>query len=193
VRLYGLVVAIYPRRLRKEYGADMKLVFNDLLEDPNMSRRRTWSIVLSDIVDLIGGLWLGPLFGFLVVLIWWVVRSDIYPFDPNLGLVLIAALFVAAGFTGTRRSGSFAGGMGAGFVAGLISAITVPGDYWLFGTFPFYDAISFVGTMAISAAVVMLLVTIGSELATFKTHRGRMRRGIWAFVGAWRRDSELSP
>lgn len=33
------------------------------------------------------------------------------------------------------------------FVAGLVSAITVPGDYLLFHNFPFYDLMSLVLTM----------------------------------------------
>ena len=118
----------------------------------------------------VGNLVLGALFGFLVVVTWWVNRSDVIPFDPTLGLVLIALMFVAAGFFGAVRSGRFAGGLSAGFVAGCIGAVTVPADYLLFRIFPFYDPLSFVLTMAISAAVVMILACAGALL-----------------VGAWRR------
>jgi hypothetical protein len=110
----------------------------------------------------VGNLLVGALFGFLVVLIWWVTRSDVVPFDLTLGLVLIALMFVAAGF---------AAGIPAGFVAGCISAITVPGDYVLFKTFPFYDPMSFVMTMAVSATVVMLLVTLGAGIRRFVAAR----------------------
>ncbi len=80
---------------------------------------------------------LGALFGLLVVFIWWVNRSDVIPFDPTAGLVLIGLMFVAAGFSG---------GLSAGFVAGCVGALTVPGDYLLFGNFPFYSLTSFVLT-----------------------------------------------
>jgi hypothetical protein len=111
---------------------------------------------------------LGALFGLLVLLIWWVNRSDVIPFDPTAGLVLIALMFVAAGFYG---------GLSAGFVAGCVGALTVPGDYLIFGMFPFYDPLSFFMTMATAAIVVMLLVTVGA--------------GIRAFVAA-RKDSGLT-
>jgi hypothetical protein len=62
---------------------------------------------------------LGALFGLPVLAIWWVTRSDVIPFDPTAGLVLIALMFVAAGFFG---------GLSAGFVAGCVGALTVPGD-----------------------------------------------------------------
>ncbi len=104
---------------------------------------------------------LGALFGLLVLVIWWVNRSDVIPFDPTAGLVLIALTFVAAGF---------AGGIWAGFVAGCIGALTVPGDYLLFKIFPFYDPMSFVMTMAVSATVVMLLVTLGAGIRRFVAH-----------------------
>jgi hypothetical protein len=192
-RVYAMVVSLYPRRFRQEYSAEMKLAFNDLLDDPDVSGRRVWWSVLGDIANLMRGSWLGALFAFPVVVIWWAARSDVVPFDPSLGLVLIVALFVAAGFTGAWRSGSVAGGIGVGFVAGLVSAVTVPGEYWLFGTPLFGDVTFLVGSMAMSAAVVMLLVSVGVGLATFKTKRGRMRRSIHGFVAAWRQDSELGP
>ena len=107
---------------------------------------------------------LGALFGLLVVLIWWVNRSDVIPFDPTAGLVLIGLMFVAAGFFG---------GLSAGFVAGCVGALTVPGDYLLFKTFPFYDPMSFVMTMAVSATVVMLLVTLGAGIRRFVAARLR--------------------
>ena len=78
------------------------------------------------------------------------------------------------------------------FVAGLVSAITVPGDYLLFHNFPFYDLMSLVLTMAISAAVVMLFMSAGAAVPDFSRHRHRVRRSIGAFVGAWRQDADLS-
>ena len=121
-----------------------------------------------------GNLWPGALLGSLVVLIWWVNRSDVIQFDPTLGMGLI----------GTWRSRSIAGGIWVGFVAGLVSSVTVLGDHWFYGIFPFYDPMSFVSTMAISAAVVLSLVTIGAALADFLgtawrwSQRRRIRRRI---------------
>jgi hypothetical protein len=105
---------------------------------------------------------LGAVFGLLVLLIWWVNRSDVIPFDPTAGLILIGLMFVATGFSG---------GLTAGFVAGCVSALTVPGDYVLFKTFAFYDPMSFVMTMAVSATVVMLLVTLGAGIPRFVAAR----------------------
>jgi hypothetical protein len=105
---------------------------------------------------------LGAVFGLFVLLIWWVNRSDVIPFDPTAGLVLIGLMFVAAGFFS---------GLTAGFVAGCVGALTVPGDYVLFKTFPFYDPMSFMMTMAVSATVVMLLVTLGAGIRRFVAAR----------------------
>ena len=120
---------------------------------------------------------LGALFGLLVLLIWWVNRSDVIPFDPTAGLVLIALMYVAAGFSG---------GLSAGFVAGCVGALTVPGDYLLFANFPFYNLGSFVMTMSAAAAVVMLLAAIGALLPRLGTHRNRLGTSIQAFITAWR-------
>jgi len=191
-RIYSLVVACYPRSIRKEYAAAVKLLFHDMLGDPTTPRRRVWTAVLSDVAHLVGGLrfgaLLGALFGVAVLLVWYVGRSDIAPLDVTYGMALISALFVAAGFAGARRSGTLAGGIWVGLVAGLVSTITVPGDYVLFHNFPFYDPMSLVFTMAISAAVVMLFVILGALIAGLPRHSHRVARSIGAFAGAWRDD-----
>jgi hypothetical protein len=48
-RMYGLVVALYPRAFRERYGPDMRLAFHDLLEDPDMPTWRIWLSVLRDL------------------------------------------------------------------------------------------------------------------------------------------------
>jgi hypothetical protein len=166
-RLYAVVVSLFPRQLRNNYGADMKLLFDDMLDDPDVSRWRIWRGILGDLANLTGGLRLGALFGFLVVLMWLANRSiDVGARDPGSAgpLGLIALVFVAVGFVGSRRSGTFAGGIMTGFTAGLISALTVPGEYLLFHSFPFYDVKDFVLTYAIAVAVVMFFVSIGAVL-----------------------------
>jgi hypothetical protein len=192
--VYALIVAFYPRKIRKKYAAAMKLLLDDMLEDPGTPKRRVWMALLNDVANLVGGLrfgaLLGALFGVLVVLIWYVGRSDIVPLDTMMGLVLMSALFVAAGFTGARRSGTLAGGIWVGFVAGLVSAVTVPGDYLLFHNFPFYDPMSFVFTMAISVVVVMLFVLLGASAPGFSRYRHRVGRSAGAFAGAWRQEPD---
>jgi len=64
----------------------------------------------------------------------------------------------------------------------------VPGDYVLFHNFPFYDPMSFVFTMAISAGVVMFFVIFGALIADLPRYGRRVTRSIGAFAGAWRED-----
>jgi hypothetical protein len=131
---------------------------------------------------------LGALFGLPVLAIWWVTRSDVIPFDPTAGLVLIALMFVAAGFFGALLGGGFAGGISAGFVAGCVSALAVPGDYVFFHSNPYFlfDVAVLVDTMTMAAAAVMFLATAGALLPGLGTHRKRLGRSIRAFVTAWR-------
>jgi hypothetical protein len=96
-RIYGLVVALYPRAFRERYGAPMRLVFRDLLEDSQVPSRRIWLGVLGDLrssllrehaANFRGGLSMtrdrllsdavirsGALFGCAVLLIWITFRS----------------------------------------------------------------------------------------------------------------------
>ena len=108
---------------------------------------------------------IGGVLGTLVLFIWWVVRSDVYPLDPTAGIALIALVFMAAGFIGTQRSRSLAGGIRVGFVAGLASALTVPAEYLLFSSRPYgSDATSTLVSIAASAAVVLLPTTCPASL-----------------------------
>jgi len=50
-RIYGVVVALYPREFRVRYGPAMRLAFRDLLEDPEMPAWRLWFSVLRDLRD----------------------------------------------------------------------------------------------------------------------------------------------
>jgi hypothetical protein len=134
----------------------------------------------------------GALVGLLVMIIWFAARSEM--FDPTAGLVVISLLFVFAGFIGARRSGKVAGGLWLGFVAGLVSALTVPGDYLFFRTapyFPFFDSAFLVDTTVVASGAVMLLALVGALLPGLSRNRDRLGRSIHAFIAAWRRDSEL--
>lgn len=48
-RLYARFLALYPRRFRHEYGAALRQVFRDLLDDPTVPRWRLWLAVLTDL------------------------------------------------------------------------------------------------------------------------------------------------
>lgn len=96
-RIYGLVVALYPRTFRERYGPAMRLVMRDLLDDPEMPAWRVWLRVLGDLpgsilhehlANLIGGLAMtrdrflsgalvrnGAMFGCVILLIWISFRS----------------------------------------------------------------------------------------------------------------------
>jgi hypothetical protein len=136
----------------------------------------------------VGTVGLGVLFGLPVLVIWWVTRSDVIPFDATAGLVLIALMFVAAGFFGALLGGGFAGGISAGFVAGCVSALVVPGDYVFYHSDPYFlfDVAALVDTMSIAAVAVMFLATAGALLPGLGMHRKRLGRSIQAFVMAWR-------
>jgi hypothetical protein len=134
-----------------------------------------------------GNALLGALFGAPFVYVWFAARSEMT--DTTAALVVIAILFVVAGSVGARRSGSMAGGALAGFAAGAMSALTVPGDYLLFHTapyFPFFDTVALLDTLATAAAAVMLLATAGAALARITNVRGRMRGGVRGFLDGWR-------
>ena len=130
---------------------------------------------------------IGVVLGALVLFTWWVVRSDVYPLDPNAGIALIALLFVSAGFIGTQRSRSFTGGIRVGFVAGLASSLTLPAEYLLFSSHQYGpDATSMLVSMTASAAVVLLLAAAGAALTTFPRHTRRVGRGMRGFLDGWR-------
>jgi hypothetical protein len=177
---------MYPKSIRDRHGAEMRLVFRDLLRDPEVQTLDVARRVLGDMRYLIGGAFIGALFGTEALAIWFIVRSDIFPFGRLDGIWLIALLFVAAGLAGTLRTGTVAGGLWTGFVAGSISALTVPGEYWLFHNASFYDVFSFVAMSALEGALVMFLAGTGAVLPALPRHRHRFGRTVGAFIAAWR-------
>ena len=63
-RVYGLLVDLYPKPFREQFGWSMKQTFRDLLDDPDMPTSRIWLGVLRDLsgsffqehlADLTGG------------------------------------------------------------------------------------------------------------------------------------------
>ena len=178
----------------------MRLVFRDLLYDPSVPRRRVFRCFMADLVHALGsGLLLGTTIGCGMLLIWYITRSD-QPIDlnPMFSVASIIVLLLAAGFIGARLSGSVIGGVWPGFVAGLIAALSIPGDAWIFGMWGFFDLPSLLFTMMSEAASVMLVVTAGAVFANLSSLRAnlpslqqRIRRSARAFLDAWG-DPELT-
>ena len=157
--VYAILVELFPRRLRRDHGDEMKLVFRNLLDDPEVSFVDLLKRVIGDCQHLLGAIVIGVLLGLLVVLIWYAVRSDFVPYDPTLGVLEISFLFAFAGFIGAWRSGTYLGGLMVGLTVGLVSSATVPGDYFWFGVFPADDLYR---TLAMAVGFAVILVSIGA-------------------------------
>jgi hypothetical protein len=197
--MYALVLTSYPKAFRNEFGAEMKLTFQDLAQEPEIG---SFDLACRTFQDLCGGVamlrdrrpnmtvvrW-SAVFG-SVVLALWIAGRTLHP-GLYLGVPLVATpfvLFVVVGYVGGHITKSFAGGLGAAFLTGLISAISVPGDYLLFGSFPFYDVSSFVLAIAMTAAFCLVPAAIGSFAANLTDLVTRARRGFGAFGSAWRQE-----
>ena len=48
-RVYEILVDLYPKPFREQFGPSMKQAFRDLLEDPDMPTSRIWLSVLRDL------------------------------------------------------------------------------------------------------------------------------------------------
>ena len=48
-RVYGLLVVLYPKRFREQFGWSMKQTVRDLLNDPDIPTSRIWRSVLRDL------------------------------------------------------------------------------------------------------------------------------------------------
>lgn len=192
-RAYALLVDTFPRHFRYEYGDAMKLLFRELLDDPEVSTADLMRRVLADARYAAGGILLGAVLGSLVVLIWYVVRSDGVPYDPNAAYLQIMLLFLVSGLAGRLRSGAASGGLMVGFVAGVVSALfVVPGESWIFHTGD-SDPASFVFRWGFAAMFVMALVLVGATMNGLPSLRHRAGRGLRAFVNAWRTPGQSDP
>jgi len=171
-RLYGLVLLAYPRQFRATYENEMRLVFRDLLRDESVSR---WALARLMAVDLIAGLGRrerlpsGDLVKHSLLYGLFIVASSIAAeaWHPGLyvGVPLVSVpfvLFIPAAFWGARRARSFAGGMWVAAIMGAVSSTMVAWNWLLFGSFPFYDAVSFVLAMALMAAFCLGPAVIGA-------------------------------
>jgi hypothetical protein len=165
----------------------MKRVLKEMSSDPEVSRARVFGALISDAVHgMSDGFWTGMLGGATILVVWYVGRSH-HPVHIGLplGLSVIALVLLAAGFIGASRSGSLLGGLWSGLVAGFVSALTVPGDRYVFG-FWISDTKSLILTVLVAGTVVMMIVLIGAASAGADRHQRRVRRSARAFVAAWR-------
>ena len=170
--LYELVLLAYPRRVREAYGAEMRLVFRDLLRDPGVGRIQLAGMMLRDLAHgvmqpehlpsrrLVAE---SAMFG-LIVVAFAIAARALHP-GVYLGFSIAPIPFIAylpAAFWGARRSGTFSGGVWVCLIMGLVSSTTVLWDRLLFGTFPFYDAWSFALGMLMAAGLCILPALVGS-------------------------------
>lgn len=187
--IYRVVIATYPRCFRKEYAAEMRMVFNDLLLD--IPPR---DLALRVLQDLSGGIHMnlyflrrGVLFGCLV-LDMWIIGRTLHP-GLYLGVPLVATpflFFIVVGFVGARMSGSFSGGIALAVLTGLVSAASVLGDYVLFHLLPSHNGYDFALSMAMVASFCLVPAGLGAGLARFTDIRHRAVRSASAFARAWR-------
>jgi hypothetical protein len=133
----------------------------------------------------------GAMFGCAILLIWITFRSfhlfasgTAGPQSPQgLGQVqdlvrLLAPwlMFAPAGYFGARSSGTFSGGIRAGLVAGVIAALTIPGDYLLFHHAIPGGVVPTTLTLAAAATLAMFFAAVGAALAVLTHGRGTMFR-----------------
>ena len=126
------------------------------------------------------------IFGLAVLAIWIICRQ----FHPGvyIGVALVATpfmVFLLAGFAGSRTTRTFSGGILSGFITGLISALTVPGDYLLFHSFPYYDVMAFAMSMFMAVGFCVGPTVLGAAMACFADIQSRMRRSANAFAHEW--------
>ncbi len=189
-KLYEVVIAVYPKDFRARYRNDMRDLFQDLVDDPEI---RLHDLATLTLVDLLGGVAMhgrmfrrAVLFGCLVLDMWIIGRS--FHLGLYLGVPVVATpffVFVVAGYVGARSTHSFFGGMATAFLTGLVSALTVPGDFLLFHSFPFYDLWSFAFSMAMATAFCIAPAMLGVTIARFSDIQNRLRRSTVAFAKSW--------
>jgi len=156
-RVYELVVALYPRRFRHEYGPSLRQVFRELALDRAVPAWRLWLTVLGDLPGSLlrehyenlrgGDMRHGALLGLAMGLIWTavdMVNQGVVMDDREhaiLGAGFLAALVLPcalSGFLGARRNGTIGTGLTAALVTcGVGSALGVAA-MWL-ATWIFYQ------------------------------------------------------
>jgi len=144
-RLYGLILALYPERFRREYGGEMQQTFREMLADEEIGAWRVWVRVLVDVPgsvlvehrasfqrgeEKIGEYAYGVFLGVsLCVAI--IVTNVISPsftcfgIDETLAMLLVASgllvFFAAAGCIASRRTARITTGARTGALTALVS------------------------------------------------------------------------
>jgi hypothetical protein len=171
-RLYGLILLTYPRAFRDTYENDLRLLFRELLHDPDVGRMQLMGLMLRDLGRGIASperlpsrelIVRSAIYGMLTVGFAIAARA----FHPGLylGFSVVPIPFIAyipAAFWGARIAGTFSDGMWVCVVMGLVSSTMVLWDKLLFNNFPFYDTWSFALSMLMVAAFCIVPAMIGA-------------------------------
>ena len=171
-RLYGLVMMSYPRAFRRQYETDMRVLFRELLRDPEVGRLQLAGMMLRDLGNGAARPEHFPsrrqaaqsaAFGLSIVV--FSIAAQLFHPGAYLGVSLVPVpfiAFIAAAFWGARRTRSFAGGMWVAVIIGVVASTMVLWDWLLFASFPFYDVYSFVLAMLMVAGFCLGPAIIGA-------------------------------
>jgi hypothetical protein len=95
------------------------------------------------------------------------------PWAADVLLLLPCALFVLAGFIGTRRTRNFIGGVWAGVIAAVVSLLIIPGDSLVFHR-SVGSLVAGVVIVMTSGALALLFSGMGALLAGTTTRRAAL-------------------
>jgi hypothetical protein len=180
--LYDLILWTYPRKFRHAYEREMRLAFRDLLHDPSVGRMMLAGIMLRDLANGLARPERLPssvlaarslIYGLIIVA--FLIAAQLLQPGVYLGFPVPVIAFIFAAFWGARTTGTFAGGMWACVIIGVVSSTMVLWDKLFFGIFPFPDAWSLASGMLMAAGFCVVLGIIGSVAGT-AVNRGRATR-----------------
>jgi len=156
-RVYGLVVALYPSRFRREYGPALRQVFHEMVLDRAVPAWRLWLTVLGDLPGSLlrehyenlggGDMRRGALLGLAMGLFWTAVNMvNQGVIVDDRGHAILGASFLAAlvlpcalsGFLGARRDGAIGTGLTTALVTWLVGSAIGVATMWL-ATWIFYQ------------------------------------------------------
>jgi hypothetical protein len=191
---YRLLVRLYPREFRARYGPDIEKVFQDMIQDQEIPTLLVWlsvsrdlphSLIHEHLVNLRGGRIVmrgirapepgsaiaGLVVGLGIMLFWLDGRgfhlgrlAEGTPWAANALLLLPCAMFVLAGFIGTRRTRNFIDGVWAGGIAAVVSLLIIPGD-----SLVFHRSVGSLGAGVVivmtTGALALLFIGMGALLA----------------------------
>ena len=198
-----LLVRLYPREFRVRYGADLEQVFQDMIQDHEIPTLLVWlsvsrdlphSLIQEHFVNLRGrrivmrglhapqpGSAIAGLVVGLGIMLFWLAGRGFHlerlmegtPWAADVLLLLPCALFVTAGFIGTRRTRNFIGGVWAGLIAAVVSLLIIPGDSLVFHR-SVGSLVAGVIIVMTSGALALLFSGMGALLAGTTTRRAAL-------------------